>query len=110
MSQEKPWGCYNLLCGDNKLWTKMIVVSPFSELSLQIHYERDEHWIVWKGMGVVTIEGKEIVCSPHDYFYIPATTVHRMSNPYDSELVFIEVAHGRVDEDDIIRLDDKYGR
>lgn len=109
-SSYRPWGMYESLCGDDTLWVKVITVLPHNLLSLQIHHHRDEHWIIWDGEGEVVINGWTYECKPHSYFYIPAGTSHRMVNPNNSTLKFIEIAHGKMDEDDIVRLDDIYGR
>ena len=107
----RPWGHYqNLEEGDGFL-VKRIVVNPGAKLSLQYHHHRAEHWIVVAGTARVT-NGEEVIdLGPNQSTYIPLGAPHRLENPGDQPLHLIEVQSGDyIGEDDIVRLEDTYGR
>ena len=80
-------------------------------LSLQLHHHRSEHWGVVKGMARVQVDGEEFFLRPGESTFIRAGVKHRLSNPGRLPLEIIEVQLGdAVDEDDIVRFDDEYGR
>jgi mannose-1-phosphate guanylyltransferase/mannose-6-phosphate isomerase len=80
-------------------------------LSLQKHYHRAEHWIVVKGTAEVTVGEKTFLLSENESTYIPIGQVHHLHNPGKMELEMIEVQSGNyLGEDDIVRLEDTYGR
>jgi mannose-6-phosphate isomerase-like protein (cupin superfamily) len=80
-------------------------------LSLQVHHHRAEHWIVVRGAARVTRGEEEFLLSENESTYIPQKTKHRLENPGKIPLVIIEVQSGSyLGEDDIIRLEDTYGR
>ena len=86
-------------------------VLPDRRLSYQRHEKRSEHWVVVEGEAVVTLEGKEVRLSPGGSIDIPQMAAHRILNPGKGPLVFIEVQRGDYfGEDDIIRLEDDFGR
>jgi mannose-1-phosphate guanylyltransferase/mannose-6-phosphate isomerase len=90
---------------------KRIVVNPCERLSLQKHYHRSEHWVVVKGSAKVTIGDNEIFIHENESAYVPKSTPHRLENPGKVPLEIIEVQNGEyVGEDDIVRIDDVYGR
>lgn len=109
---HRPWGFYEVLCDEHaghKI--KRITVWPGKRLSLQLHKKRREHWIVVSGQGRVTIGKDEIILGPAESADVPVGTVHRVENISDAPLVFIEVQQGDyLGEDDIIRLEDDFGR
>jgi len=108
---RRPWGSYKGIHHGSEHQVKHIIVKPNEKLSYQYHYYRSEHWIVVKGKGVVTIADKEMPVQENDSVYIPAGTAHRLHNPFAEELHLIEVQYGTyLGEDDIVRLDDVYGR
>ncbi|MGA8295493.1 MAG: phosphomannose isomerase type II C-terminal cupin domain [Acidimicrobiales bacterium] len=108
---ERPWGSYTVLQDAPGHKVKTITVSPGKRLSYQRHQHRAEHWFVVRGEGLVTLDGKEIVVEAGSTIDIPMESAHRMENTGSSELVFIEVQHGRsFAEDDIVRLEDDFGR
>jgi mannose-1-phosphate guanylyltransferase/mannose-6-phosphate isomerase len=107
----RPWGYYQDVDMEARFRVKRIVVKPGSKLSLQKHFHRSEHWVVVKGTAEVTIG--EAVRSVHENesVYIPIGSVHRLANPGKIPLELIEVQVGSyLGEDDIVRLDDAYGR
>ena len=107
----RPWGSYTILEDGERYKIKRIVVNKGETLSLQMHHHRSEHWVVIKGTARVTI-GEEIkFVHENESIYIPKSTLHRLENPGKVPLEIIEVQNGEyVEEDDIVRLDDKYGR
>jgi len=112
----RPWGNYTELEKGERYKIKRITVLPGEALSLQMHYHRSEHWIVVKGTAKVILEhdnGKkeEIYIHENESIYVPKTTKHRLINPGKIPLEIIEVQVGEyVEEDDIVRFEDKYER
>ena len=107
----RPWGSYTTLVEDLNWKVKKIVVKPYQSLSLQMHEYRTEHWIVLKGKAKVEINGKTSFLNANQSTYIPLESKHRLSNDESSPLLLIEVQSGvSVEETDIIRFEDKYGR
>ena len=108
---HRPWGTYTVLEEGPGFKLKRIVVKPGASLSLQLHHRRSEHWVVVSGVAKVVNGEHEILISPNESTYIPANTQHRLMNPGDVDCVMIEVQVGDyVGEDDIVRLEDHYGR
>jgi mannose-6-phosphate isomerase len=109
---ERPWGNYTVLddgAPDHKV--KRIVVHPGKRLSYQRHAKRAEHWFILSGTATVTLDGVVTELHPGDSIDIPQEGAHRMANDGDADVVFIEVQHGTYfGEDDILRLEDDYGR
>lgn len=107
----RPWGSYTLLEASKGHKIKNITVLPDHKLSLQLHYHRSEHWVVVKGMACVEANGKKFFLRPGESTFIRAGEKHRLSNPGKIPLEIIEVQLGElVDEGDIVRFDDVYGR
>jgi len=107
----RPWGSYTTLVEDLNWKVKKIVVNPYQSLSLQMHEYRTEHWIVLKGKAQVEINGKTSYLIENQSTYIPLKSKHRIFNNESNALVLIEVQCGKsVEESDIIRFEDKYGR
>ncbi len=109
---HRPWGFYEILSGDGgDHKVKRITVWPKKRLSLQMHKKRKEHWIVISGRALVTLGTDEIILEPSGTVDIPFGEVHRIENTGDEPLVFIEIQQGDYfGEDDIIRLEDDFGR
>ena len=107
----RPWGTWEVLdCGEN-FCVKKIKVIPGGKLSLQLHHHRDEHWIIVEGQAIVTLGDEKLVKNANDAIFIPLETKHRIQNDSDADVVFIEVQAGdSLDENDIVRLEDVYGR
>lgn len=107
----KPWGSYEILSSESGHKTKIIKVMPNESLSLQFHKRRDEHWIVVQGFGEITLDNEISKIKKNHHIYIKREMNHRIRNIGKSDLIFIEVSIGNyIEEDDIVRLDDKYGR
>ena len=107
----RPWGDYNDIDEDSRFRVKRIIVKPGGILSLQKHQHRSEHWVVVRGTGTVT-RGEEVSeLHENQSTYIPKGVVHRLENKGAEPLHLIEVQVGDyVGEDDIVRLEDTYGR
>lgn len=111
LTSYRPWGSFTLLEKGLRYKIKRITVNPGASLSLQMHHHRSEHWIVVKGTAKVKIGDKEIFVHENESIYVPKSTLHRLENPGKVILEIIEVQVGEyVEEDDIKRFDDAYGR
>ena len=110
-SVNRPWGTYTTLKEEGGYKVKRITVRPGESLSLQYHHHRAEHWTVVRGQGIVQIGDVVYPTGPGEYRYIPLKEKHRLTNKGEEELVLIEVQVGDyLGEDDIVRLQDNYGR
>jgi len=107
----RPWGTYTTLEQGPGFKIKRIVVNPGAALSLQMHRHRSEHWVVVGGIAQVVNGEREFVVRANESTFIPAGNRHRLSNRESEPLIIIEVQTGAyVEEDDIVRLEDVYGR
>ncbi|MGB9711166.1 MAG: mannose-1-phosphate guanylyltransferase/mannose-6-phosphate isomerase [Thermodesulfovibrio sp.] len=107
----RPWGSFTLLETGHRYKIKRITVNPGQALSLQMHHHRSEHWIVVRGTAKVKIGEKEQFVHENESVYVPKSTLHRLENPGKIPLEIIEVQVGEyVEEDDIKRFEDLYGR
>jgi mannose-6-phosphate isomerase-like protein (cupin superfamily) len=108
---ERPWGSFQVLDEADGYKVKRIVVLPGKRLSYQRHAKRSEHWIVVAGTGKVTLDGRELVVGMGETVDVPVGAAHRIENPGNHNLVFIEIQRGSyLGEDDIVRLQDDFGR
>ncbi|WP_454758087.1 mannose-1-phosphate guanylyltransferase/mannose-6-phosphate isomerase [Cupriavidus campinensis] len=108
---QRPWGCYDSLDTGERFQVKHIVVRPGAKLSLQLHHHRAEHWTVVRGTALVTRGEEQFLLSENESTYIPIGTTHRLENPGKLPLEIIEVQSGAyLGEDDIVRIEDTYGR
>jgi mannose-1-phosphate guanylyltransferase/mannose-6-phosphate isomerase len=108
---HRPWGHYEGVDVGERFQVKRIVVMPGCALSLQRHMHRAEHWVVVRGTAAVTIREEQHTVHENESVYIPIGAVHRLANPGKIALELIEVQTGSyLGEDDIVRLDDVYGR
>jgi mannose-6-phosphate isomerase-like protein (cupin superfamily) len=107
----KPWGSYTNLLEEEYTKVKKIVIKPGESPSYQYHFKRSEIWIIVKGIAQVKIDDNVLDYSVGDVITIPTEAKHQVKNTGNDELVFVEVQLGEYfGEDDIVRLDDKYGR
>jgi mannose-1-phosphate guanylyltransferase/mannose-6-phosphate isomerase len=107
----RPWGWYDSIDRGEGFQVKRIGVKPGASLSLQKHFKRSEHWVVVKGSALVTKGDQTFRLEENQSTYIEVEEVHRLSNPGPGELEIIEVQSGSyLGEDDIVRLEDVYGR
>lgn len=108
---HRPWGWYDSIDEGNRFKAKRIMVKPGEKLSLQKHRYRAEHWVVVQGTAVVECDDQIFKLSENESTYIPLGAVHRLTNPGQVPLEIIEVQSGTyLGEDDIVRLQDDYGR
>lgn len=108
---HRPWGSYTILEEGSRYKIKKIEVNPGARLSLQLHYHRSEHWVIVQGTAKVTIGENEQLLHENESIYVPKSSIHRLENPGKVPLEMIEVQVGEyVGEDDIVRLEDIYGR
>ena len=110
-SEDRPWGSWHVLDEGEGFKVKRIVVDPSCRLSYQTHAHRAEHWVVVSGKATCVVDGETIVAGPGDCVDVALGQAHRISNEDDQTLVIIEVQRGSyTGEDDIVRLEDDYGR
>ena len=108
---DRPWGNFTVLDEADGYKVKRIVVWAGKRLSYQKHAQRAEHWMVVGGTAKVTLDGKDVWLAAGEYIDIPIGAAHRVENLGSEPLVFIEVQRGAyLGEDDIVRLQDDYGR
>lgn len=107
--EKRPWGGFIEYTRNTPSTVKIITVNPGEAFSLQTHHNRDEFWHILSGEGVVTIGDQKIPAQIGDDHFIPRETPHRMEAS-SSPLVFLEISFGEFSEEDITRLEDKYGR
>ena len=108
---HRPWGNYRSVDAGARFQVKRIVVKPGAKLSLQKHAQRAEHWVVVQGTARVTRGEDTLILRENQSTYIPVGTVHRLENIGTDDLHLIEVqSGGYLGEDDIVRLEDTYGR
>ncbi|AMP03331.1 mannose-1-phosphate guanylyltransferase/mannose-6-phosphate isomerase [Collimonas pratensis] len=107
----RPWGWYDSIDRGERFQVKRIVVKPGSSLSLQKHHHRAEHWIIVSGTAMVTKGTETFLLTENQSTYIPIGEIHRLENPGKTDLEMIEVQSGSyLHEDDIVRLQDNFGR
>jgi len=108
---QRPWGSYTVLQSGPSYKIKRIEVKPGAKLSLQVHQHRSEHWVVVSGTARATKGDTVETIHINESTYIPMSTLHRLENPGKVPLQIIEVQNGEyLEEDDIQRFDDVYGR
>jgi mannose-6-phosphate isomerase len=108
---ERPWGSYQTLALADNYQVKTLTVKPGGRLSLQKHSKRAEHWVIVAGEPTITIDDKVKTYHTNDKVFIPIAATHRIENLATTTAVIIEVQIGEyLGEDDIVRLDDIYGR
>jgi mannose-1-phosphate guanylyltransferase/mannose-6-phosphate isomerase len=108
---HRPWGSYEVLGEGPGFQIKRLIVDPGAALSLQKHRRRAEHWVVVKGNARVTVGEERYELRENESTYVPRGSVHRLENAGESPLEVVEVQTGDyLDEDDIVRLRDDYGR
>ncbi len=108
---SRPWGSFESIASGNGFQVKTLMVKPGAAISLQFHRQRSEHWVVAQGVAEVTLDGAVHRLARTQSIDIPQGATHRLSNPGTEPLLVIEVQLGSyLGEDDIVRLDDSYGR
>ena len=109
--ETRPWGTFENLLDTNYCKVKKIIIKPGQAPSYQYHFKRSEVWIIVQGKGELKLDDVLYPVSNGDTLNIPLKAKHQIQNTGDEDLIFIEVQMGEYfGEDDIIRLEDKYGR
>jgi len=109
MKENKPWGGFEVLLEEPNYKVKKITLNPNKQISLQYHLEREEYWVIVGGYGKIYINGDKCDLEPGMMWNIRSQEVHRASAGPEG-LEFIEVQTGKCYEEDIVRLEDDYGR
>lgn len=111
MFDRRPWGTFTVLDEGAGYKVKRIEVLAGKRLSYQRHARRAEHWMVVAGSARVTLDGRDVTLSVGEAVDIPVGSAHRVANPGEDLLVFIEIQRGDyLGEDDITRLEDDFNR
>jgi mannose-6-phosphate isomerase len=108
-SESRPWGKFEKFHENKPCTVKLIYVNANSRLSLQYHKKRSEFWKVIKGSARVEINEKTIILEEGETITIPRQARHRVL-ARESECIILEIAYGRFDENDIVRIEDDYQR
>ena len=106
---KKPWGHFEQFNHNAQCTVKLLHVNAGERLSLQYHEKRREFWKVIRGPAQVQIGSKKFVGKEGDEFEIPTKAKHRLS-ALDSDILILEISYGKFDEDDIVRVEDDFGR
>lgn len=107
----RPWGNFTSIEEGVSWQVKRLEINPKASISLQMHYQRSEHWVVVSGTAKVEIDDTVRLLKENESAYIPLGSKHRLSNPFEIPLILIEVQSGEyLGEDDILRFEDIYGR
>jgi mannose-6-phosphate isomerase len=110
-SSDRPWGSWHVLDEGPGFKVKRIEVRPHHRLSLQTHARRSEHWCVVRCTATCLVCDETVVVGLGETVDVPIGTPHRISNLHDDDLTIIEIQRGGyLGEDDIVRLEDDYGR
>mgnify|MGYP001298229225 CR=1 FL=1 len=109
MLHHRPWGAYEVLIDEPTYKVKRIIILPHQQLSLQYHKNREEHWTVVNGSGTIRVGNETKKATVGSRWIIQKEELHR-ATAQDENLVFVEVQLGDCTEEDIVRLEDQYGR
>ena len=107
---DKPWGRFEQYTHNLPSTVKIITVAPGGTLSRQYHDHRDELWVILDRGAQVQLGEEVLEPEAGEKIFIPRGTVHRLSTAGESEVRILEISFGEFDEEDIVRLDDVYGR
>ena len=107
--ETRPWGKFERFTLNEKTTVKIITVHAGESISLQTHAYRDEFWRVLSGSGTIRIGGVDNEAREESAFFCPRGTEHRVTGGPEG-IRFLEIAFGDFDENDITRLEDRYGR
>ena len=108
---SRPWGTWEVLATGDRYTVKRLNVLPGQRLSLQYHQYCSEHWTIVQGLAEVELDEVVHLMSPGEHVHIPVGALHRVRALGAEGLVFLEIQVGEIlDENDIIRISDDYGR
>jgi mannose-6-phosphate isomerase len=108
-TEKRPWGEFIQFTHNEPSTVKLIIVKPHQELSLQYHHKRRELWKILAGKPIITVGEKVVEARVGDEIDVPQGAKHRIKSQ-DTEVQIMEISFGEFDEQDIVRLEDKYGR
>ncbi len=108
-SENRPWGKFEKFHENKPCTVKLIYVNANSRLSLQYHKKRSEFWKIIKGTAMVEIDEKTVTLQEGETITIPRQTKHRVL-ALENDCIILEIAYGKFDENDIVRLEDDYHR
>ena len=109
--ETRPWGTFENLLDTDYCKVKQIIIKPGQAPSYQYHFKREEVWVVVQGKGKLKLNESVTSVETGQIIHVPLKAKHQIINNTDEDLIFIEVQMGEYfGEDDIIRLEDKYGR
>lgn len=106
--EERPWGSFTLFTHNSPSTVKILTIKAGEAISLQTHEQREEFWYVLSGTGTVEIDGEVKNAKPQDTFNVKRGAEHRITA--ESDISILEIATGDFDENDIVRIEDKYER
>jgi mannose-6-phosphate isomerase len=109
LTVKRPWGQFDQFTQNETTTVKVISINPNSSLSLQYHNNRKEFWCILFGFPIVIIGERKTNAKPGDEFMIEKKELHQIESQ-NGVVQFLEIAYGDFDEDDIVRIKDKYGR
>jgi len=111
MADTRPWGSWKVIDSQDGYAVKIIEVNPGESLSLQYHHYRKESWTVVSGEATVYVDDEQHVLKAGETIFIPVQSRHKLENTSLSSLKILEIQLGeQLDEQDIVRLEDRYGR
>ncbi len=106
---HRPWGHFTIIGSwPSKITVRLLTIDPASRISLQKHSMRDEEWLCVRGRAKVQVDGRTFTLKPGEKVFVPRTHLHRVGSDAGAEI--LEVAYGTFRDDDIVRLEDDYGR
>lgn len=109
--EQRPWGNFENLLDNDKCKVKRIVIKPDQAPSYQYHFKRSEVWVIVEGSGTLKLNDEITPIKAGDTIRVPVEAKHQIKNTGEVDLVFIEIQLGSYfGEDDIVRLEDNYGR
>lgn len=108
-NEMRPWGAFEQFVLNEKATVKLLTVKAGEVFSLQYHAHRTEFWRVINGPCRVTVGDREVVAQEGEEFTIPENTNHRIEG-MEADALVLEISFGEFDEEDIVRVEDKYGR
>ena len=107
---SKPWGQYVDIYRSSSVVFKLIDIRSGEEVSYQYHNGRDEFWYISSGMGTLILNDEKSLVHAGDSFHIKKRVSHQIINTGNSTLSLFEMQCGNCNEDDIVRISDKYER
>lgn len=109
VESNRPWGKFVQFTQDELSTVKILTIKAGEAFSLQHHKNREEFWVVLSGSGLIEIGDKSFEAKVGDRFIVPKEANHRITGG-EEDLIVLEIATGHFDEEDIVRLEDRYGR